>query len=178
MTQRGASPLVVHLPGLPPEGATYEGEVPATLLELEGDHFARAEGPIAYRLAARVVSGQLVVSGTARTEVSVLCSRCGGFFSTKLEVSSFLRAYETSQSGDEVDVAPGLREDILLELPSFPICPWAGKSGNCPYSGVSLDDLNLPAPPAGDARWDALDGLGRGEGAHGHDPGAPETTSG
>ena len=153
--------MIIEISKLSSEGANlYEGEDPGEVLDLQDDRFVHAGGAVSYRLEAQIVSHELVVRGSTGTEVSLLCCRCGGFFSTRIEVSSFLRAYPISEGAETVDVTPDLREEILLALPSFPACEWKGEQGVCPHSGVDVGELKRSQELADDNRWDALNGLG------------------
>jgi uncharacterized metal-binding protein YceD (DUF177 family) len=152
--------MKINLARVSPEGSRFEGEEPPETLGLEKDHFAKAEGPVLYDLEAQVVSHELVVQGVVSAPVSLMCSRCGEFFSTTLRVSSFLRAYELTGDAESVDITGDIREDILLEIPTYPTCSSAGKDGVCSHAGVSLEeDLPQADKPPDDNRWAALDDL-------------------
>jgi uncharacterized metal-binding protein YceD (DUF177 family) len=151
--------MIIHIHKVSPDGSRYEDEEPGSILELEHDRFVRSDGPVGYALSAHLASLQLVVSGRLWAQVGLLCGRCGGFFSTRIEVSSFLRAYSLSEGIETVDVTPDIREDILLALPSFSVCSWKGERGVCPESGVNLDDLMMGDSPSDENRWGALDNL-------------------
>lgn len=150
--------MKIEIPKIAPDGSSYDGEEPPEVLELEQDRFARAEGPVRYALVARKVGHEVIVTGSIQVPVKLLCGRCGGFFSTTLEVSSFLRAYEISEGQEEIDLTPDIREDVLLDLPAYPRCSWQGE-GVCPFSGVNVSELTLPEAPAVDDRWEVLDRL-------------------
>lgn len=150
--------MKIDIPKISPDGSTYEGEDPPEVLDLEQDKFARAAGPVRYSLFAQKVAHELIVTGRIWAPVKLLCGRCGDFFSTTLEVSSFLRAYEFSDGQEELDLTPDIREDVLLELPAYPRCSWQGE-GVCPFSGVNVSKLKLPDVPQADDRWAALDVL-------------------
>ncbi len=60
---------------------------------------------------------------------------------------------------EELDLAPLIREALLLALPLAPLCE-AGCQGICPTCGADLNEGPCACPPAGrDARWAALDDL-------------------
>jgi uncharacterized metal-binding protein YceD (DUF177 family) len=61
---------------------------------------------------------------------------------------------------DRVDLSEDIREDLLMEIPNYPACAWAG-SGVCPFSGVNLDDMKVEPMPPGEGPWSALDKLDR-----------------
>jgi uncharacterized metal-binding protein YceD (DUF177 family) len=152
--------MFIEIAKLPPEGGPIQAEVPGELLELEQDKFARADGPIQVDLFAYVVSHELIVKGTLKAPVKLLCGRCAEFFSTFLTVSSFLRAYPISEGVDKVDLSEDIREDILVDMPTYPACPWKGE-GVCPFSGVDLDEMKRYERPPDDNPWGILDNLDR-----------------
>lgn len=148
--------MILDLMKLSPEGETFTGEDPASVLELGEDRFVHPDSPVRYDLFVQKVGHELIVRGALNATVRVLCGRCGGFFSTTLAVSSFLRAYPIREGLETLDITGDLREDLLVELPSFPTCSWTG-GGVCPYSGVNLDELKAPDAPPDEDRWAALD---------------------
>lgn len=150
--------MIIDIPKIPPEGTNFDGEELPEILALEDDKFAKAGGVIRYSFFVNKIGSELIVQGTVEAPIQLLCGRCGGFFSTSVSIPSFLHTYEITEVQETVDVTPDIREDILLELPSYPKCPWAGR-GVCPHSGVDLRELKIPENNAGDDRWGALDGL-------------------
>ena len=154
--------MIIEIPKLSPEGSTFIGEDPGDILELASDHFVHADGPVSYDLFAYVSSNELIVKGKLSVPVKMLCGRCAEFFSTILVVSSFLHAYPISEGVDQVDLTADIREDILVEVPSYPSCSWQG-TGVCPFSGVNLEEMKLNEElPPGNA-WSVLDKLNRPE---------------
>ncbi|HMP73839.1 MAG TPA: hypothetical protein PKE55_11315 [Kiritimatiellia bacterium] len=128
------------------------------MLDLEGDRFVRPEGPVEFDFFLQLIPHELIVTGTVQSEVKVLCGRCAGFFSTTLRVSSFLRAYPIQDGAETVELTEDVREDLLLEIPSYPSCSWDGE-GICPFSGVDLNELKQPPAPARAECWDELNRL-------------------
>ena len=152
--------MFIEVAKLSPDGTPLVGEIPDTILGLENDKFARPDGPIQYDLFAYVVSHELIVKGTFKAPFKLLCGRCAEFFSTFLTVSSFLRAYPISDGVEKVDLTEDIREDILVEIPTYPACDWQGE-GVCPYSGVNLDEMKRFEAPPEDNPWGELDKFGR-----------------
>lgn len=151
--------LIIEIPKVSPDGSAYDGEEPAELLELGTDPTVQAGGPITYRFMAEVVSGRLIVKGSLELPLRLTCVRCAEIFSTTLRDSSFLRAYEIPEGVETVDVTPDIREDILLDLPSFPVCS-ADCKGLCPICGTNLNRGHCACRSTKkDDRWGALDGL-------------------
>lgn len=150
--------MIIEIPKLSPEGSTFVGELPGSILELEEDKFAHADGPVSYDFFVYVVSHELIVKGRVEAPVKLLCGRCGGFFSTKLVVSSFLRGFPIAEGLEKLDITGDIREDVLLELPNYPRCGYEG-AGTCPFSGINLDELKVAEPPPVESPWSALDKL-------------------
>ena len=144
---------------IPEEGSTYEGTDPGAILELENDPFVSVEGDVCYTLTAQHVSDELIVRGALSVPLGLRCTRCAEFFSTTVTDSDFLRAYPASEEIDSVDITPDMREDLLLAIPSFPVCG-AECKGLCARCGADLNqgpcscrEEEQPGP------WSALDGL-------------------
>lgn len=151
--------LVIEIPKVSPDGSTYEGEEPGDLLELGTDPTVQPDGPIRYAFTAEVVSSRLIVKGSLEVPLRLTCGRCAEIFSTTLKDSSFLRAYEITEGVETVDVTPDIREDVLLDLPPFPVCS-ADCKGLCPHCGTNLNKGTCACRSAElDDRWGALDGI-------------------
>lgn len=150
--------MIIDIPKLNPDGEWFEGDEPASVLELDGDPGVRVQGPIHYRFFAQPVSGKLVVKGDLALPMEQACSRCADFFSTTLQDSSFLRAYEISGGVETVDLTPDIREDVLLQLPPFPVCSPECK-GLCPQCGKNLNQGPCSCRPPESNRWGSLDDL-------------------
>ncbi|MDY0148730.1 MAG: DUF177 domain-containing protein [Kiritimatiellia bacterium] len=142
------------------DGVAVADEVPGSLLDLQNDPVAREAGPIRYALRLERVGEELVVRGTVSAPLRLRCSRCAQFFSTTVQVSSFLHAYEWAAHPDFLDVSAEVREDVILEIPGFPLCDEACQ-GLCPRCGHNMNEGPCACTPLGDvlSPWGDLDGL-------------------
>jgi uncharacterized protein len=127
-----------------------------------------------------VVEGVLV-SGTARVQLSGECSRCLDPVSDELEVDlQELYAYEETDHrgrpvrthsdegddddeqrhmvGDLLDLEPVLRDAVVLDLPLAPVCR-DDCPGLCPQCGFRLEDDPQHGHDVIDPRWAALGAL-------------------
>lgn len=148
--------MIIELSKLRPDGEWFDGEELAAILELENDPTIKSSEPIQYHLFAQVASSQLVVKGELRAAMTLQCGRCAEFFSTTVAENSFLRAYEISGVTELVDVTPDIREEILLQVPHFPVCSPDCK-GLCPQCGINLNLGSCECRSPDDYRWSALD---------------------
>jgi len=151
--------MKLQLNKIPAEGFHLIGEEPAEVLGLVDDPVFSASGPICSELYAQVVDGTLIVRGTVSAEIRAECARCTQIFSTTVSDSGFLRDYSDVFEVEEVDLTEGLREAIILELPSFPLCDEECK-GLCSACGKDLNEGPCGCS-GGDKRgaWEALDNL-------------------
>ena len=124
-----------------------------------------------------VIEGVLV-SGTARVQLTGECSRCLDPISDELEVDlQELYLYPETDArgrvvagnddeddeqrhvvGDHLDLEPVLRDAVVLDLPLAPVCR-DDCPGLCPECGVRLADEPEHRHDVIDPRWAALGGL-------------------
>ena len=152
--------MIIEVSKVSPEGSRYEGEEPASILDLDRNPLIKPECPVYYDVHVQKVAHEILVTGTLKVKLSVECSRCADFFSTTLTDSSFLRAYEAPEGTEMVDVTEDIREDILVNLSPFPLCSDTCR-GLCPQCGKNLNEGSCSCKPrAGKpGNWSALDKL-------------------
>ena len=151
--------MKVHLKQIPPEGLHLEGEEDCLISDLESEG-VRCVGPMEYKIDIGMSDGALWANGMLKQPVELTCVGCLEKFVHDINVPAF--ALHTELHGPEtVDLAPFLREDILLNLPAHPRCDAAG-NGKCkgavkPQDTSSEDPENRAAKRERD--WGALDKL-------------------
>jgi len=144
---------------IPEDGSSYEGDEDGSALELADGQFVKAAKDVHYELYAQHVSEEVVVRGKITAALDLRCTRCSEFFSTTVVVSDFLRAYPAPEGIDSVDVTADLREELLLQIPGFPVCREECK-GLCAQCGANLNKgpCQCDTDDSG-GRWSALDDL-------------------
>lgn len=151
--------MIIEIPKLQPDGEQFTGEEPAELLKLGDTALLQAVGPIQYDLFIQLIGHELVVQGRLSTTFSATCGRCAEIFSTNLTISDFLRAFEVPDGQEAVDVTDDIREEVLLNLPHYPVCSPACK-GLCPRCGGNLNIKSCKCRvKTSDVRWSGLDDL-------------------
>lgn len=137
----------------------------------------RVEGPLSVRLSHYRSGMELFFSGLIKAEVTATCARCAEDFSVvsnrdfrfvlaPKSVGNLngkdLNAEDLEFSlydGEEVDVSPLIREQLLLALPTRPLCQ-EGCRGLCPNCGVNLNLQSCDcSAPKFDPRLEALRSL-------------------
>ncbi len=111
-------------------------------------------------------SDGVLVTATVRAQWVGQCRRCLG--DAAGEVGTQVReVYEPSSDGEEtyplngsrVDLAPLVRDAVLLGLPPAPLCD-EGCQGLCPVCGVNRNETRCGCETSpSDPRWAALDAL-------------------
>ena len=147
--------MKVHLLQIPTEGKRYEGEDPASILDLH-EPDTQPVSPVRYELDVGLSDGGLFATGSLGAEMELRCVSCLEKFHYPLEVPDFACQVELTGS-ETVDLTEPIREDILLALPAHPHCDWNGDK-TCP--GAFRNPVSeLPAEPSAESRdvWEALD---------------------
>jgi uncharacterized protein len=169
------APLVVDtrdLPRRPGLMREMSRTIPAPA-DLGFDVIGVAQGSdLALDLRLESVSEGVLVSGTARAELSGECARCLDPLTSRLEVEfQQLYVYPGNEIDDEddetgrliddcADLEPVIRDAVVLALPLAPLCR-DDCAGLCAECGARLDDVG-PAHrhEIEDSRWSALRVLG------------------
>ena len=125
-----------------------------------------ADRPVHLDLVLESVPGSIVVTGTAEAPWTGECRRCLG----PVEGSATARLREIFErdpeegetyllAGDELDLAPMVREALVLELPLAPVCR-EDCAGLCPRCGADRNEVACGCDlEVRDPRWAALDEL-------------------
>ena len=144
------------------EGMDFSGTLSPEKLNLDinnqVDHDALFEQKIDYNLHLSLVSGGILVAGILSTYAKCNCGRCLEDFNLDLTNTEVCHYYENINVG-ELDIAPDLREDLMMKLPMKFTC-----DEDCP--GIILDKVKseseLKAEEELDAKnnnWQGLEGL-------------------
>jgi uncharacterized metal-binding protein YceD (DUF177 family) len=145
------------------EGRPFVGTLPVSLLAIRETDPIRPTGPIEYNLRATRDDDDLLISGSLRAPFSLDCVRCLQPIDYLVEIDDY--QIEIPIENDQIiDLTEGLREDILLTLPSYPRC----EDGNviprdCSAEGqFEPDSEHEPDQPPAESKtaaWDVLDKL-------------------
>lgn len=133
---------------VPEEGVHLEGDDSPKIMEMSEPLFEFKE-PIHYSLDITWVGERgILASGSLSTTVRAQCVRTLEWFDLPLKVDDF-EQYVKDFEGDEVDLTPLMREDILLLLPANPVSPEA----------EPIKEILPNKPKGGSLVWGKLDEL-------------------
>ncbi|HEV8304840.1 MAG TPA: DUF177 domain-containing protein [Gemmatimonadales bacterium] len=146
------------------------GELDLTDPRLEGlDVALGAPVRVGGRLQA-TGEGRFYWHGTLTTVVAGECRRClapvavpvaadiGALFTQDPEALEDPDSYPLAPDATEVDLAPAIREELILAVPRYVLCREDCR-GLCPRCGQDLNAGPCGCAPAADPRWQALASL-------------------
>jgi uncharacterized metal-binding protein YceD (DUF177 family) len=145
----------IHLRQIPADGLHLEGEEECQLAELQAEGVV-CTGPLRYSLDAGISEGGLWVTGHLAQPVELKCVRCLEPFAFDIEVPAF-SIHQELAGPEVVDLAPYVREDVLLNLPAHPHCDREGGRA-CP-AAATLSEATPQEPEKRKPDWSALDKL-------------------
>ncbi len=155
------SSLVIELVNLPEEGKTFEGAIDPAIYNLP-KRDAQPAGPLYYQLHVQRFEDELLVRGYISSAFKFTCSRDNQEFIKTISLEEFGQSIEIEESN--VDLTEALREEVLMQFPSYPKCDEADEPHVCKieeqYLAVDKDpnDGVDEAPESkGDDQWGALD---------------------
>ncbi|MDJ0770762.1 MAG: DUF177 domain-containing protein [Ilumatobacter sp.] len=127
---------------------------------------ARITGDIAVDLVATSNIDGIVVSGEVAMPWRAPCRRCltdvrgtAGVEVDELYQDDVSDEDAYAIEGDQIDLAPAVREYVLLELPDDPLCR-DDCAGICPVCGIDRNTASCECDTSvRDERWAALDDL-------------------
>lgn len=136
----------------------------------QGDPVPQGPLRVTGRLSA-AGAGKFYWHGKVSGDVTMPCRRCLAdatvhvqddahviFAEAGSEETEDPDVYELSERASRIDLRPALREQWMLNVPSFVECREDCK-GLCPTCGKDLNEGPCECPPARDSRWDALRGV-------------------
>lgn len=147
------------------------GEVSTDDAMWEGTALALAE-PMRVELRAHSVGEGIFVRGRMQTRLELECRRCLTPVEQAVDVDVDLlyepladedeevalsgEVYPLPPRGDQIDLRPALREQLLLQVPDYVVCEEDCR-GLCPKCGTDLNRATCSCvPEAGPSPWDAL----------------------
>lgn len=137
-------------------------------LEVWPDLPAEFRGPVVLAARAGLTrDGTIHVAGRLKAPLQLTCRRCLDPVSDTLDLAldvSFRRGALAEEEGvwpleledGRLDLAPAIREELLLALPEYPVCR-PDCRGMCPFCGARLGEEACECGTREvDPRWDAL----------------------
>ncbi len=132
------SKLLIDVARLDRDGEDFEGELDCSVIDID-EELLKAFGTLRYDLFVQLLGSELLVRGSLSQDFDAVCSRCGGDFDFTVTVDDFVTSMEADDKTQFVDLTDALRECIILNLPTYPVCQ-QGCLGICPICGKNLNE--------------------------------------
>lgn len=153
--------LIIDLATLPEDGKDFSGELDQSIFDLpDGD--AVPAGPLEYDLFVERFEDELLLRGTVSAPFQFVCVRDNQEFVQTISVEDCAIAIEIET--DSVDATEALREEVLINFPTYPRCDEADEPHECKIDDQYLavdkpteDGVDEAPPSEGDDPWSALD---------------------
>ena len=156
--------MKIDLANLPAEGKHFEGEIPADIFDLKGSDIISVS-PVRYSLSAQRFDTELLLTGALEATFELNCMRSLHPFHKTISLPNAAVSIELGADGF-VDPSTEIREEILLELPTNPLCESGDNPGKCEVDPKYLavdkptdDGVNHAPAPEKPSPWAALDAL-------------------
>lgn len=155
--------LILSLENWPCEGRHLVGELDSSVFGVENED-VKACGNMHYDLDAQLFDHELLLTGALSAVFRMQCARCLKEFDYELRLDDLNLSFDTGQELN-FDVTDAVREELVIELPSYPKCEISGEE--CQINDENLHfgldkeaDSGVESPtPGGRSVWDALDRL-------------------
>ena len=129
--------------------------------------------PLRVQFEAQLAGRDVVVRGTMQSRIKLPCRRCLTPVTMPVDEEFALvfrpgltrveaeeqEVFPLPERADELDLAPALREQVVLSVPQYAMCSESCK-GMCPQCGANLNQTQCDCQAAElDPRWAALRNL-------------------
>lgn len=155
--------LEIDLAQLPEEGKAYTGELDAKVFGLS-EKDAKPMGGLEYDLYVQRFDDELLLRGYLGSPFEFKCVRTNKLFVQTISVDEAAVSVEVVSG--TIDVTEALREEVLINFPSYPRCDEGDEPMECELDEryLALDKpaedsvSDAPSDEQGD-QWSALDGF-------------------
>ena len=155
--------LEIDLAQLPEEGKAYAGELDAKVFGLS-EKDAKPMGGLEYDLYVQRFDDELLLRGYLGSPFEFKCVRTNKLFVQTISVDEAAVSVEVVSG--TIDVTEALREEVLINFPSYPRCDEGDEPMECELDEryLALDKpaedsvSDAPSDEQGD-QWSALDGF-------------------
>lgn len=155
----------IELDHLPEDGKQFEGELEREVFGVDSAGI-KAIGPLHFDLHIQRFEGELFIQGKLSALFEFACVRCLDVFEKTVCIDDFSASVEIDGQL-VIDLTDVLREEIVIEFPSYPQCAESDEEKACNLQSEHFrvdkeghSGVNTPAPSSNSGIWDALDSLG------------------
>lgn len=153
--------MEIFIADIPDEGLIREGELPVSIFDLAEDDPIRPSGPVQFHAEIFLVDDVVTFSGWLRGKFELQCSTCLEYVDYEADFSDWCSDLDLEEGQQSFEIGEVVREDFLLELPSYPRCDEIVEDRTCPKAELieqyESDPSSEPGEDADRDIWGALD---------------------
>ena len=155
--------MEIFISEIPEEGLHRDGTLAPTIFDLSPEDSIRPAGDITYDAMMYHFDGVVTFEGNLKGKFQLQCNTCLEYFDYEADFPKWRSDLELDEDQQSFDLAEIIREDFLLDLPSYPRCDELVPGMVCPKAHYVVEiqkPLEAAAQPdGGDDAWGALDQL-------------------
>lgn len=155
--------MEIFISEIPEEGLHRNGVLAATIFGLSPEDSIQPAGDITYNATIYHFDGVVTFEGSLTGKFQLQCNTCLEYLDYEANFSKWSSDLELDEDQQSFDLAEIIREDFLLDLPSYPRCDELVPGKLCPkahYVVKIQKPLEEEAKSEGsDNAWGTLDQL-------------------
>ena len=155
--------MEIFISEIPEEGLHRNGILSANIFGLSLEDSIQPAGDITYDATIYHFDGVVTFEGSLKGQFQLQCNTCLEYFDYEADFSKWSSDLELDDDQQSFDLAEIIREDFLLDLPSYPRCDELVPGKHCPKAHFVVKiqkPLEEEAKPEGsDDAWGTLDQL-------------------
>ncbi|TRZ48958.1 DUF177 domain-containing protein [bacterium] len=129
--------MKINTAQIPPEGLAFQEEIDPSGLELDSE-VIRLQDPIKVSAEVSKITNTVTVNLSLQGIMRIICVRCLDEFRSGLE-KNLRFVYEVDKANPFIDLAPQIREEIIIDYPLKPLCKEDCR-GLCLKCGKNLNE--------------------------------------
>lgn len=153
--------MEILISDIPMEGLHRSGEFPASIFELSREDSIRPMGSVSYDVTIYAMEGLVAFTGCISGPFQLQCCTCLEYVDFRADFPEWSSDLDLEEGQRSFDLQSLIREDFLLNLPSYARCDELTADRECPKAAeiASIQETSDSPAPGGNDVWDALDGL-------------------
>jgi len=153
--------MEIFISDIPVEGRHHSGEFPASIFELSPDDSIRPMGKVSYDITMYAFEELVAFSGKLKGPFQLQCSTCLEYVDFLADYPEWTSDLDLEEGQKSFDLKEIIREDFLLNLPSYARCDELIEGRECPKANDVEAIEGTTEPPTSERPdvWGALDDL-------------------
>jgi uncharacterized metal-binding protein YceD (DUF177 family) len=113
--------MILRTSQIPDEGKDLSGELDPAFLQADTKNESFKK-PVRYELMAQMTDDGPLITGSFAVDTITRCARCWEEFEFEHRIDNYAFFDPDLKNVEELDLTESIREEILINLPSYPHC--------------------------------------------------------